>query len=232
MIVSTTAEAVPQTDHPITRLITVGPQALTSADLLSVVLQHTGRARPRAAATILATVDGSLRRLASDYATTLLAMRSVHRLRSARRHSVTLQAMFELGRRRAEEQLPAKPLLATTSALVALMGPRLRDLPVEEFHTLALNAHHFLERDITITRGILDATLVDPRAAFRQALAEQATSVVFVHNHPSGDPTPSARDRAVTAQLVAAGHILGVRVRDHVIIGQGRYMSFAESGWL
>jgi DNA repair protein RadC len=220
-------------DHPVTRLIDLGAATLTSAELLAILVHRNGeRHASRAAADILATVDGSLRRLASDYATTLLAMRTVRPLRSARQHAATLQAAFELGRRRAEEQLPAKPCLATPAAVVRLMAPRLRDLPAEEFHTLALDVHHHLEHDTVVTRGLLDSTPVDPRAAFRRALAERAASVVFVHNHPSGDPTPSPEDRATTAQLVGAGWMLGITVRDHVIIGGDRYTSFAEAGYL
>lgn len=217
-------------DHPVNRLIALGATALTSADLLSILL--TPSVAPHTAAEVLTAANGSLRRLASDYTSTLVALRVVRPLHSARRHSATLQAAFELGRRRAEEELPLKPLLASPDAVAHFMAPRLSDLPAEEFHTLTLNTHHFLERDITITRGLLDSAPIDPRAAFRHALAERATSVVFVHNHPSGDPTPSAEDQKVTAQLVAAGHILGVPVRDHVIIGHGCYASFAQDGRL
>jgi DNA repair protein RadC len=185
---------------------------LTSADLLSVVLGSS--ITTHTAAEVLASASSSLRRLPSDYTSTLVALRTVRPLCSARRHSVTPQAAFELVRRRVEEELPARPLLASPDAVAHFMAPRLSDLPAEEFHTLTLNTHHFLARDITITRGLLDSAPIDPRAAFRQALAERAGNVVFVHNHP-GDPTPSAEDRAVTAQFVSAGYILGVPVRDH-----------------
>ncbi|HWZ61116.1 MAG TPA: JAB domain-containing protein [Gemmatimonadaceae bacterium] len=218
-------------DDPVSRLIDLGPAALTSADLLSIILPPS--LAPSRAAHVLAAADGSLRRLASDYATTLTALHTaVPSRHSARRHAAAVQAAFELGRRRAEEEHPARPRLTGPEAIAHLMAPRLMDRHVEEFHALALNAHHFLERDITITRGVLDSAPIDPRAAFREVLAERATSVAFVHNHPSGDPSPSAEDRAVTALLVAAGYILGVPVGDHVIIGHGRYYSFAQEGLL
>jgi DNA repair protein RadC/virulence-associated protein VagC len=133
------------------------------------------------AAEVLASASSSLRRLPSDYTSTLVALRTVRPLCSARRHSVTPQAAFELVRRRVEEELPARPLLASPDAVAHFMAPRLSDLPAEEFHTLTLNTHHFLARDITITRGLLDSAPIDPRAAFRQALAERAGNVVFVH---------------------------------------------------
>jgi DNA repair protein RadC len=116
--------------------------------------------------------------------------------------------------------------------VVEYFGPRMEDLPVEEFHVAVLDAQHCLERDVTVTRGILNSSLVHPREVFREAIAERAAAVVLVHNHPSGDPTPSFDDRAVTEQLVAAGRLLDIPVHDHVIIGRGRYTSFAEAGLL
>ena len=118
------------------------------------------------------------------------------------------------------------------SDVYAAFAPRLEDLPVEEFHVAVLDAQHRLERDITVTRGILNSSLVHPREVFREAIAERAAAIILVHNHPSGDPAPSADDRLVTEQLVAAGRLLDIPVHDHVIIGRGRYTSFAEAGLL
>ena len=103
---------------------------------------------------------------------------------------------------------------------------------MEEFHVAVLDSQHRLERDVTVTRGILNSSLVHPREVFREAIAERAAAVILVHNHPSGDPTPSADDRLVTEQLAAAGRLLDIPVHDHVIVGRGRYVSFAEAGLL
>jgi DNA repair protein RadC len=89
-----------------------------------------------------------------------------------------------------------------------------------------------LQKDILVTRGLLDSSLVHPREVFRAAVTERAHGVVLVHNHPSGDPTPSPADRLVTAQLAGAGELLGIPVLDHVVIGHGRWVSFRESGLL
>jgi DNA repair protein RadC len=109
-------------------------------------------------------------------------------------------------------------------------GPRLEDLPVEEFHVAILDTQHRITRDITVTRGILNSALVHAREVFRDAIAERAAAVILVHNHPSGDPSASDDDRKVTDQLRAAGEVLGIPVRDHVIIGRGRYLSFVDVG--
>jgi len=111
-------------------------------------------------------------------------------------------------------------------------GTRLRDLAVEEFHVLALGSQSQILGDLLITRGILNSSLVHPREVFRAAIAEAAAGIIVVHNHPSGDPTPSADDRTVTRQLVDAGRLLDLPVYDHVIVGADRYVSFAEAGLL
>jgi len=111
-------------------------------------------------------------------------------------------------------------------------GFAVRDLAVEEFHVLALGSQSQVLGDLLITRGILNSSLVHPREVFRAAIAEAAAGIIVVHNHPSGDATPSADDRAVTRQLVDAGRLLDVPVYDHVIVGGDRYVSFAEAGLL
>jgi DNA repair protein RadC len=108
----------------------------------------------------------------------------------------------------------------------------MRDLVVEEFHVLALDVQNRVVRDVFVTRGILNSSLVHPREVFRAAIAEAAAGVIVVHNHPSGIPTPSDDDRAVTAQLVEAGRVLDLPVYDHVIIAGDQHFSFAEAGLL
>ncbi len=110
------------------------------------------------------------------------------------------------------------------------MEPRLRDLPQEEFHALLLSTRHRVIREVFISRGILDASLIHPREVFRPAIAQNAAAIILVHNHPSGDPTPSAEDRAVTKQLTAVGRTVGISVVDHVVIGDGRFVSLADEG--
>jgi DNA repair protein RadC len=149
-----------------------------------------------------------------------------------RARAVVIHAALELGRRMAAESREEASPIRSPRDVVAVFAPRLEDLPVEEFHVAVLDAQHRLERDVTVTRGILNSSLVHPREVFREAIAERAAAIILVHNHPSGDPAPSADDRNVTDQLVAAGRLLDIPVHDHVIIGRGRYTSFAEAGLL
>lgn len=139
-----------------------------------------------------------------------------------------LAAAFEIGRRAASATpMDTQPIRGPADVFRRL-GPRLQDVRQEEFHALLLNTRHHVVRQVLVTRGILDASLVHPREVFRIAVAEGAAGVILVHNHPSGDPTPSPEDRAVTRQLGEAGRAIGIPVLDHVVVGRGRYVSLAD----
>ena len=220
---------LPLTERPRERLKSLGSHALSSAELLAVLL-GSGTANSSALQVgqlLLAAAGGSLRRMAMQPVASLTATCGVGMARA-----VTVHAALELGRRLASEVRDDGAPVRSPRDVARLFAPRLEDLPVEEFHVAVLDAQHRLERDVTVTRGILTSSLVHPREVFREAIAERAAAVILVHNHPSGDPTPSADDRLVTEQLVAAGKLLDIPVHDHIIIGRGRYISFAETGLL
>jgi DNA repair protein RadC len=143
-----------------------------------------------------------------------------------------LLAAFELAARLLEEQRPTLVRVREPADVVSLLGPRLRDLAVEEFHVLALDSQSRVRRDVLVTRGLLNSALVHPREVFRAAIAEAAAGIIVVHNHPSGDPTPSPEDQVVTRQLVEAGRLLDLPVYDHVILAGDRFLSFVTAGLL
>jgi DNA repair protein RadC len=143
-----------------------------------------------------------------------------------------LVASFELARRWAAECLPERPAMSSPADIAAVLAPQLRDLPVEEFHVGVLDTQCHLEREIRVTTGILDLVAIHPREVFRLVVGAPAASIILVHNHPGGDPTPSPEDHRLTERFAAAGHMLEIRVADHVIIGRDRYVSFREAGWL
>lgn len=229
MVTPLTIRELPRTERPRERLVDLGAHALSTAELLALVLGTGGRGRSalRLGQEILGAAHGSLRRLATRPVAELTVHMGVGRARA-----VAVHAALELGRRMAAESRDEATPIRSPKDVVAAFAPRLEDLPVEEFHVAVLDAQHRLERDVTVTRGILNLSLVHPREVFREAIAERAAAIILVHNHPSGDPSPSADDRSVTDQLVAAGRLLDIPVHDHVIIGRGRYTSFAEAGLL
>lgn len=220
---------MPPGERPRERLTRLGASALSAVELLALVIGSGsgGKSSLDLAQQIFARSGGSLRRLASSPVASIRAINGVGPAKS-----VVLHAALELGRRLAAETRSVGEPVSGPLDVYRLFAPRLEDLPVEEFHVAVLDTQHRLERDVTVTRGLLSASLVHPREVFREAIAERAASIILVHNHPSGDPAPSADDRKVTAQLVAAGRLLDIPVHDHVIIGRGRYASFAESGLL
>lgn len=210
-------------EHPRERLIDLGCQALSTAELIALAIG----AKIEVGSLIFSTFGGSLRRIARDPVAALTTISGVSIAKATQLH-----AAMELGRRLAgEERAPGAPIQSPRD-VVQYAAPRMEDLPVEEFHVLILDAQHRMERDVTVTRGILNSSLVHPREVFREAIAERAAAVILLHNHPSGDPAPSADDRAVTEQLAAAGRVLDIPVHDHIIIGRGKYTSFAEAGLL
>ncbi len=219
----------PQQDRPRERFWAVGPAALTGQELLAILLGTgcSGRDALAVAGDVLARVDGSLRRLAGRPSAELTKVPGMGRTKAAR-----VAAALELGRRVGTETEPPPERVRGPADVQRFYGTRLRDLAVEEFHVLALGSQSQILGDLLITRGILNSSLVHPREVFRAAIAEAAAGIIVVHNHPSGDPTPSADDRTVTRQLVDAGRLLDLPVYDHVIVGADRYVSFAEAGLL
>jgi DNA repair protein RadC len=220
---------VPESDRPRERLWSLGPTALTTAELLAILLGTGGTAAGvlELAGRVLEIGEGSLRRLAQRPSAELLRAQGVGPTKAAR-----LLAAFELGARMAREERPPLSRIREPDDVARLFHNRLRDLQVEEFHLLALDSQSQVLREVLVTRGLLNSSLVHPREVFRAAIAEAAAGIIVVHNHPSGDPTPSAEDRAVTQQLVAAGRLLDLPLYDHVIIAGDRFVSFATAGLL
>ncbi len=211
-------------ERPRERLRTVGPRNLSLEELF-VLLVGSGTASRSAVrvARGLARRFPELGRLASADVGSLEGLPGVGPATAAR-----LVDAFELGRRAAAERGAGSAPIRGPEDVYRRLGPRLRDAPQEEFHALLLNTRHRVVREVLITRGILDASLIHPREVFRVAVGEGAAGIILVHNHPSGDPTPSPEDRAVTRQLSEAGRAVGIPVLDHVVVGRGRYVSLAS----
>lgn len=216
-------------DRPRERLARLGPRALALRELIALVLGAGVRnvSAVEAADEILRRAGGSARGLAKMTAGGVAEVEGVGPARAAR-----IAASLELGRRAAAESGDSAERIRGPADVWRRVGPALRDLDQEEFHALLLNTQHRVVREVFVTRGILDASLIHPREVFRPAVAAGAAAVILVHNHPSGDPSPSAEDRAVTRQLAGAGRTLGIPVLDHVIVGDGRWAALSDEGLL
>jgi DNA repair protein RadC len=218
----------PTTERPRERLETFGAAALSTRELLAILIGSglEGRSAVDVAGELLSP-DGSLRRLAAAPMRELRRVRGVGPAVGSR-----VAAALELGRRMAREGPAERGRIGSPSDVFERCAPTLRDLQQEEFRVLLLNTQHAVLKELLVTRGILDASMVHPREVFKAAVVESAAAVILVHNHPSGDPTPSPEDREVTRQLADAGRLLGIPVLDHVVIGDARYVSFVEAGFL
>ena len=147
-----------------------------------------------------------------------------------RAKAARLAAAFELTRRLRARTPGARMALSSPGEVYAAFGPLMEDLSREVFRVALLDAQNGLLRDLIVSEGTLSASLVHPREVFKPAILESAASVILLHNHPSGDPTPSREDVRLTRQLVECARLLDLRVHDHVIVGRGRYTSLAERG--
>ncbi len=142
------------------------------------------------------------------------------------------EAVVELARRYLAEDLPRGPAFRSAAEVFARYRYLIGDSPVEVFLAVLVDVKHRFLRDVRVSVGILDGSLIHPREVFAPAVGERAGAVILVHNHPSGDPAPSPEDREVTRRLRAAGGIVGIPVLDHVIIGSRAFYSFREeSDW-
>jgi DNA repair protein RadC len=218
----------PETERPRERLLAKGPQALTEAQLLAILLR-TGRRDSSAVEVAMELLHrmGGVGGLAKCGIEELCHVPGVGPAKAAQ-----LKAAIELGRRTLAEPLSTGTRITCSHDLFKHFHPTLRDLKHEVFKVVLLDAKHTILKEATVSEGSLTLSIVHPREVFALAVRESAASVIVLHNHPSGDPTPSPEDRQLTDRLVAAGQVLGIRVLDHLVMGDGKYVSFADQGWL
>ncbi len=222
------SDLVFQSDRPRERLQSVGAEALSDAELLALLLRTGGSGRDALGlAHQLLDRSGGLRGLLPLARLECAALPGLGPAKLA-----SVEAAIELGRRLHGRRLRAGQHVSGPESIHRHLHPRLRDCEHERFLALLLDSRHRILRETMISQGTLTASLVHPREVFRTAVRESAAALVLVHNHPSGDPAPSAEDREVTRRLEEAGRIVGIRVVDHVIVAERGYFSFCEAGEL
>jgi len=218
----------PENERPRERLLKHGAEALSNAQLLAILLR-TGSSDRGVIDLAISFLDsfGDLRSIDNASIAALSAIKGVGTAKIAQ-----IKASFELGKRLMAETHDSSPIFSSGSAVSSYCAPRFKNLKKELFMCLLLDAKNWLIKDIRISEGTLTNSLIHPREAFKEAIRESAASVIFVHNHPSGDPTPSRDDIAVTERLKHAGEVLGIGALNHIIIGDGSYVSLKEKGIL
>jgi DNA repair protein RadC len=216
----------PEKERPRERLLQHGPQPLSEAELLAILL---GKGTRKKTAIDLGRelLDqyGSLQKLFSRSPSELMKVKGIGSAKAA-----TLSATFELVRRTQSQRDASGGSFKRSSDVANHYLPLMRDLRKEVFKILLLNRANRLIRDVTVSEGTLEASIVHPRDVFREAILEPASGIILIHNHPSGNPSPSEEDLRITKQLVEAGRLLGIKVYDHIILAGESYRSFADEG--
>lgn len=219
---------LPEEERPRERMVRLGPEALSHAELLAILLR-TGSRRESAihlAHRILQDCGG-LRRFAERSWDELTHIPGVGPIKA-----LELQASLELGRRVVRSRLPEAVAVARPQDAADLLMEELRHLREEHFVVLFLNTKNRVIGRQTLSIGSLNASVVHPREVFRAAIRRSSASILCAHNHPSGDPTPSPEDLQLTRRLAEAGELVGIELLDHIVIGDNRFISLKELGCL
>jgi DNA repair protein RadC len=215
----------PEDERPRERLIARGAASLSDAQLLAIIIKN-GRAGRSAVdlAMELLIKFGNLAGVDKAGISEMCIVPGIGKAKAAE-----IKAAIELGRRYQRPSLAGASLCSSTD-VVEYYRPRLRDLKKEVFRCVLLDTKNKVIREEEVSQGSLSASIVHPRETFKAAIRESAAAVIFIHNHPSGDTRPSQEDILLTRRLVQAGDVLGIRVLDHIIIGEGVHYSFRDNG--
>lgn len=217
---SFTIHDLPKEERPRERLINLGEQALSISELLQLIL---GRGIAGESVTVTAqkllSHFGSLQKLSEASIEELSSIKGIGPAKAAQ-----IKAVFEISRR-VYTQTPSykSKELVSPEKVFKFMRSRIKDYNKEHFFMIALNSRNWTINEVSI--GTLDSTLVHPREVFSEAIKNKAASVMFVHNHPSGDTEPSEEDLVTTKKLVDSGKILGIKIIDHIIIAKSSFLS-------
>lgn len=213
---------LPEGSRPRERFVKQGAQSLSEAELLAIILR-TGTKGENV-------VDVS-NRLISEYGLDKLFDCSLTELQKVKgigpNKAMQLLAIAELGKRYAQSKQPIKRITQAKDVF-DLFHERLKDEKQEHFYVIFLSTKNHIIGEHLVSKGVLDAAILEPREVFRPAIKAAASRIILVHNHPSGDPTPSDEDVEVTRRLIDAGKMINIKVLDHVIVGNGRHWSWIE----
>ncbi len=220
---------LPADDRPREKLIEHGPDILSNSELLAILIRTGTTERSALDIARELTDNGGLYSNIAQ-ARSVADLSKIKGLGPAK--AATILAAVELGRRVAGADPQKKVKLSSPEACVSYLMPRMRYEQQEKFLVLLLDSKNQLLKCQQVSEGTLNASVVHPREVFAPAMLHRAACVLAAHNHPSGDPAPSIEDRKLTQALKATGTVMGIPLLDHIIIGDGRYFSFRENGYL
>ncbi len=214
----------PETERPRERLIKYGPESLTDAQLLAIILRtgSNGKTVLDTAIELIQKFDG----LQGLQDASIKELRKVKGLGIAK--IAQIKASLELGKRVLSQKAQLQ-MFNSAKTVYEYFHPKLNGIKKERFITLLLDTKLKPLKEIKVSEGTLNQSLIHPREIFKEAVKESAYALILIHNHPSGDPTPSEQDIEITKKLKKASEILEIQILDHVIIGNGKYFSMREN---
>jgi DNA repair protein RadC len=219
----------PESDRPREKLLEKGAETLSDAELLAIILRtgeaSTGQSALDHGRTLMVRFE-TFRRLEEASLQELCALKGVGPAKAAQ-----IKAVLEIAKRYAEEPMQQGEPFRSSQDVFQHYREHLGNQKKELFYVLLLDGKNRKIKDVRISEGSLTSSLVHPREVFNPVIRESAAAVILIHNHPSGDPTPSQEDLEITRRLREVGEVMGVRVLDHIIVGKGRYVSFVDDGY-
>jgi len=221
-----TIKDMPLEERPRERMKEIGAGKMSNAELIAILLRtgYHEETAIRLAERVISQAGGL--RYLPDY--TLEELQEIKGIGLAK--AVQIQAALELGRRMSSTLRPENFLLSSPQEVASFLMEEMRYYRKEYFKIILLNTKNHIISVEDISIGSLNSSIVHPREIFNLPVKKSAASIILVHNHPSGDPTPSREDLEVTKRLVEAGNLLGINVLDHIIVGEGKFLSFKEKG--
>jgi DNA repair protein RadC len=220
----------PEEDRPREKLLAKGSHSLTETELLAIILRNGNASTGESAidqARLLLNQFGGLKGIDDASVSEICLVKGIGPAKVAE-----LKACLEIGKRIGSQKWETGQPLHSAEDVFQHFRENLGREKRELFYVVLLNNKNRKIREVKISEGSLTASLVHPREVFNPVIRESAAGVIFVHNHPSGDPAPSPEDIDITKRLKEVGDVMGVRVLDHVVIGHDRYFSFNERGML
>ena len=219
-------EGIPSSDRPRERLYTRGAAELSLQELLAIVIG--GGTRGQSALVLALGLRGEFGDLVVMGRAGVDEMRRVPGIGFAR--ACQLTAAFELGKRFARESRSAGTSVRAPRDIARMFMDEMKDYDREHFKAAFLNTKNQIIKVVTVSIGSLNASIVHPREILKPAIAASAASIVLVHNHPTGDPTPSREDVEFTRRFAKCGELIGIELLDHIVIGADRFQSLKEAG--
>lgn len=218
-------KSLPKNERPVEKALKYGIEALSNAELLALIL-HTGTRSKSAiglAEDVLAQYSDGISGIATAEPEELTKINGIGEIKAC-----SILAAVELGKRIAITPADNEICLESSESVAKLFMEKLRYEKKEHFKSILVNTKGGIITIDDVSVGELSSTVVHPREVFTMAVRKSASAIIFVHNHPSGDPTPSKEDIITTKRLIDSGKLLGIRVLDHIIIGNGRYSSLKD----